>query len=108
MWDWFAKYWLETLFGIIVAGLSGAYAKLAQKFKVERAKNLAIENGLREMMRVQILDIYDQCIHQDNKISISKKDAVDSLFKSYVALGGDNGTVQNIHDLIMHMEILTQ
>ena len=106
MWEFIAKYWLETVFGVIVAGLSAAYAKLAQKFKKEREKNAAIENGLREMMRIQILDIYDQCLQHANRISISKKDAVDSLYKSYIALGGDNGTVQNIHELIMHMEIL--
>ena len=43
MWEWIGKYWLEALFGAIVAGLSAAYAHLAKKFKTERAKNAAIE-----------------------------------------------------------------
>lgn len=106
MWDFITKYWLEVLFGAIVTGLSAAYAKLAAKFKAEKKKNQAIENGLREMMRIQILDIYDQCVQQLNRISISKKDAVDSLFRSYEALGGDNGTIINIHEQIMHMDLL--
>ena len=46
MWDFIAKYWLETLFGLIIAGLSWAYGVLAKKFKAEKAKNAAIENGL--------------------------------------------------------------
>lgn len=106
MWDFIMKYWLEFLFGLIVAGLTTAYAKLAAKFKKERAKNLAIENGLREMMRIQILDIYDQCVQQMNRVSISKKDAVDALFKSYSELGGDNATIVEIHDKIIHMDLL--
>ena len=106
MWEWIVKYWVEVVFGLIVAGLSGAYAKLAAKFKKEKKKNQAIENGLREMMRIQILDIYDACVQQHNRISISKKDAVDSLFRSYEALGGDNGTIIQIHEQIMHMDLL--
>ena len=106
MWEWIVKYWVEVVFGLIVAGLSGAYAKLAAKFKAEKKKNAAIENGLREMMRIQILDIYDACVQQHNRISISKKDAVDSLFRSYGALGGDNGTIIQIHEQIMHMDLL--
>lgn len=108
MWKFITEYWLETLFGLIVTGLTAAYAKLAAKFRKEKAKNQAIENGLREMMRIQILDIFDQCVFQGRKIDVSKKDAVDSLYKSYVALGGDNGTVLQIHEEIMKMELLAK
>ena len=106
MWDFIMKYWLEVLFGAIVAGLSWAYGMLAKKFKKEKAKNLAIESGLRELMRIQILDVYEQCVQNGRKITVSKKDAVDSLFKSYVALGGDNGTTIHIHTQMMEMDII--
>ena len=39
MWDFIVRYWLEFVFGIIVAALSAAYGHLAKKFKAERAKN---------------------------------------------------------------------
>ena len=53
MWDWIGKYWLEALFGTIIAGLSAAYAHLAKRFKAEKKKNEAIEDGLRGLLQVQ-------------------------------------------------------
>ena len=79
MWDFILKYWLEFVFGLIVTGLSAAYAHLAKRFKAERAKNQAIENGLRGILRIQILDTYDRCVADGNRISISRKDASDSV-----------------------------
>ena len=87
MWDFILKYWLEFVFGLIVTGLSAAYAHLAKRFKAERAKNQAIENGLRGILRIQILDTYDRCVADGNRISISRKDAVVSIYQSYCALG---------------------
>ena len=72
MWEWIAKYWIECLFGLITAGFSAAYASLAKKFKAERAKNQAIENGLKGILRIEILDTYDRCVANGRKISISR------------------------------------
>ena len=83
--EWIAKYWIEALFGVIVAGLSAGYARLAKKLKKERAKNQAIENGLTGILRIQIIDTYEKCI-SDGKISLSRKDAIGDVYRSYVAL----------------------
>jgi len=85
MTEWLAKYWLEALFGLIIAGLSAGYAKLAKKLKKERAKNLAIENGLKGILRIQIIDTYDKCMQEGN-ISLSRKDAIAEVYRSYTAL----------------------
>ena len=105
MWDFIVKYWLECLFGAIVAGLSAAYASLVKRFKAEKAKNQAIENGLRGILRIQILDTYDRCMADGRKISISRKDAIDSAYNSYHALGG-NGTITQVHNELMTMPIV--
>lgn len=106
LWDFIVKYWLEFLFGIIVAGLSGAYASLVRKFKAERAKNAAIENGLRGILRIQILDTYDKCVADGRKISISRKDAIVSIYQSYVALGDHvDDTIKQLYEDLIHMEI---
>jgi oligoendopeptidase F len=107
MWDFIVKYWLEFVFGLIVTGLSAAYAHLAKRFKAERAKNQAIENGLRGILRIQILDTYDRCVADGNRISVSRKDAVVSIYQSYCALGDSiDDTIKQLYEEIVHMAIV--
>ena len=105
MWDFILKYWLEFVFGLIVAGLSAAYAHLAKRFKAEKKKNEAIENGLRGILRIQILDTYDKCVADGMTISISRKDAVVSIYQSYIALGSGqtDDTIKEVYEKIVHM-----
>ena len=109
MWEFIAKYWLEVVFGAIVAGLSAAYAQLSKKFKSERAKNLAIENGLRGILRIQILDTYDKCVADGKKISVSRKDAIGSVYRSYVALCESHedvdDTIKQLYEELVQMPI---
>lgn len=106
MWDFIVKYWVEVLFGLIVAALSGAYASLVKKFKAEKAKNQAIENGLRGILRIQILDTYDKCIGNGRTISVSRKDAVVQIYQSYVALGDHvDDTIKSMYEEIVRMPI---
>lgn len=106
MWDFIVKYWLEFLFGIIVAALSASYASLVRRFKQEKAKNAAIENGLRGILRIQILDTYDKCVADGKKISVSRKDAIVSIYQSYVALGDHvDDTIKQLYEELIHMNI---
>ena len=104
MWEFICKYWLEFLFGIIGAALTAAYGWLVKKFNEEHKKTQAIENGVRDMLRLTILDNYERC-KAAGVISVARKDAVDSAYNSYHALGG-NGTVTQVHKEIMEMPII--
>lgn len=104
MWEFIAKYWLQFLFGLIVAGLSAGYAKISKRLKEEKARNQAIENGVRDILRMQILDTYERC-KASGTITVSRKDAIDSAYSSYHALGG-NGTITQVHNELMTMPIL--
>lgn len=107
MWDFVVRYWLEFVFGLIVTGLSAAYAHLAKRFKAEKKKNEAIENGLRGILRIQILDTYDRCIADGGRISVSRKDAVVSIYQSYCALGDSiDDTIKQLYEEIVHMAII--
>lgn len=107
MWDFVVRYWLEFVFGLIVAGLSAAYAHLAKRFKAEKKKNEAIENGLRGILRIQILDTYDRCLADGGRISVSRKDAVVSIYQSYCALGDSvDDTIKQLYEEIVHMAII--
>ena len=104
MWEFLVKYWLEVLFGCVTAGVSIALKKISSQLKKEKVRNQAIEDGVRDILRMQILDTYERCI-QVGKITVSRKDAIDSAYKSYHALGG-NGTITQVHNEIMEMPIV--
>ena len=103
MLEWILKYWVEFAFGLIITGFSIVLKNISKQMKVEKARNQAIENGVRDMLRLTILDNYERC-KQAGKISVARKDAVDSAYKSYHALGG-NGTITRVHEEIMEMPI---
>lgn len=105
LWEFIVKYWLEFAFGVIVSVLSAGYAHLRKRLREETDKNRAIENGLRDILRIQILDNYDKCVADGRVISVSRKDALDSAYNSYHALGG-NGTITQAHKEIMEMRIV--
>ena len=109
MWDFIVRYWIEFVFGIIVAGLSTAYGRLAKKFKAEKLKNAAIESGLRGILRIQILDTYDKCVANGRMISVSRKDAIVSIYQSYVALGDEehpDDTIKSLYEELIHMTVI--
>lgn len=103
MWEWLVKYWLEVLFGLVVTGIGIVQRRLSKRMKEERKRNEAIENGVRDMLRLTILDNYERC-KSAGIISVARKDAVDSAYQSYHALGG-NGTITRVHEEIMEMPI---
>lgn len=96
MWDFIIKYWVEWAFGIIVT--AGGFV-LKRFWKRQKA----IEDGVRDILRMQILDKGEQCI-KDGKITVSQKDAIDSAYNSYHALGG-NGTITRVHQEIMELPL---
>ena len=103
MGEWLAKYWLEVAFGLIVTGFGVVLKRFGTKLKEEKTRSQAIENGVRDMLRLTILDNYERCMAA-GKISVARKDAVDSAYQSYHALGG-NGTVTQAHTEIMALPI---
>lgn len=104
MWEFVAKYWLEVVFGLIVAGLTAGVTRINKKLKEEKVRNQAIENGVRDILRMQMLDTYEHC-KATGTISVSRKDAIDSAYSSYHALGG-NGTITQVHNELMSMPIV--
>lgn len=103
MWEFIAKYWLEVLFGAVTAGVGIILRRINKKLESEKKRNEAIENGVKDILRIQILDTYDRC-KSAGMISVARKDAIDSAYRSYHALGG-NGTITQVHSEIMQMQI---
>ena len=103
MWEFIAKYWLECAFGLITAGIGIVLKRISTKLESERKRNEAIENGVKDILRIQILDTYEKC-KPEGVISVARKDAIISAYRSYHALGG-NGTITQVHNEILEMDI---
>ncbi len=104
--EWLFKYWLEVLFGLVTAGFGFVSRSLNKKMERQKKRSEAIENGVRDMLRLTILDNYERC-KSTGTISVSRKDALDHAYKSYHELGG-NGTITQIHKEIMEMPVITK
>ena len=102
--EWICKYWLEVLFGLVTMGFGVIARKFSKRLAEEKKRNEAIESGVRDVLRLIILDNYEKC-KAAGKISVSRKDAIDSAYNSYHALGG-NGTITRVHEEIMNMPII--
>lgn len=96
--EWIIKYWLEALFGAILAGLSAALLRL-RKQAIARAKEQeALKEGMQALLRKSIIDDYNYYTEK-GWIPIYAMENVVSMFHSYESLDG-NGTVPElVHEL---------
>ena len=99
MTQWLAKYWLETLFGLIVTGLGVAVKWLHKKSKTEAQRQGAIEKGLQALLRSQMINDYN---HYKEKgfAPIYAKENFENVWKQYHNLGV-NGVMDSIHEEFM-------
>lgn len=106
--EWLIKHWLECAFGLVTAGVGAGYARLKKALKKEREKNQAIENGLKGILRINIIDTYDKCI-SDKFITISRKDAIAEVYRSYIALCASqdevDDTITQMYEELRHLPV---
>ena len=100
--DWIIKYWVEWLFGLVIAILGGLYKHLSNKGKAERQEReakakqdaeeiKALKNGMRSILRRQIIADCEAA-QKEEYCDTTTKDTIKDMYDSYHALGG-NGVV---------------
>lgn len=89
--EWITKYWVEWAFGLIVAALTAVVRTLSVRIKKQQQENQALRDGMRSLLRSQIVDTCEACL-RDGWCGARKRDTIGDLYASYHALGG-NGTV---------------
>lgn len=99
--EWIAKYWIEWVFGLLIAGLGVLYKHLAGKVQQTRLENAAIRDGLRSLLRRQIIEDSEKSI-AEGFCPATKKDTIQDMYQSYHALGG-NGTVTKLVEQLMDL-----
>lgn len=71
-----------------------------------RKKDEALHDGMKVLLRAQILDAYDAYVVQGDKLSFERKEEIELAYRAYVALGG-NGVVTKIHEAVMALPVET-
>lgn len=99
--DWIEKYWLEWIFGILCTILAGLYKSLSNKMKRQKEEADAVKNGMRSLLRRQIIVDCEESM-KNGYCPIDRKDTILDMYNCYHALGG-NGTVTKAKDAAMEL-----
>lgn len=94
--EWIVKYWVEWIFGILIALLGVLWKHLSSKVKAEQKKNEAVELGVQALLRAQMVNDYN---HYSEKgfAPIYARENFENCYKQYKGLGG-NGVMTDIHN----------
>ncbi len=115
--EWIVKYWVEWLFGLVIALLTAGYRHLSKRLQHERAAAAekarrdeaeinALKNGMRSLLRSQIISKCERATN-DQYCGAQLRDTINDLYASYHELGG-NGTVTSIVQQTMALPVLPQ
>lgn len=99
--EWISKYWLEWLFGLLSAGVVAYIRHLSKQVKQERAEQKALRDGMRSLLRRQIILDCEQAMRQ-GYCETKVKDTIEDMYDSYHALGG-NGVVTHLKAQTMNL-----
>lgn len=99
--DWIAKYWLEWVFGLLIAALTVLMKRMSGRVKQQQAENQALRDGMRSLLRAQIISSCEKAMH-DGWCGTRMRDTINDLYGSYHALGG-NGTVTTVVEQTMRL-----
>ncbi len=102
--DWITQYWLQAVFGLIVAALGGAYKLLSARVKAILKEHSAIREGMLALIREGIISAYKRC-EDRGYCPIYELENVNKLYKEYKKLGG-NGTVDELVEDLRDMHKL--
>jgi hypothetical protein len=99
--EWILRYWIETLFTLIIAGLITGYKKLAYNISVKFKEQDAIKLGIQALLRDRIVQCYNHYMEK-GCCPIYAMDNINALYSQYHALGG-NGTVTELVERLRDM-----
>ena len=97
--EWIAKYWIEWLFGIVVAALGWLIRRINKRVKDAAEKNTAIELGIQALLRAQMISDYNHYFEKGSA-PIYARENFENIYQQYRNLGG-NGVMVDIHSKFM-------
>jgi hypothetical protein len=92
--DFILQYWIEVLFGLIVAVLGILYKTLSRKLHKQICDLKSLRDGTQALLRNEIIRAYDKYTEQE-WIPIYALENVLAMYQAYHDLGG-NGTITKL------------
>lgn len=94
------KNWIELLFLIITSIVTWSYRTLITKFKEEREVSVAIAEGVKCLLRQEIVASYHIHVEDMGYCPVPDKEALSMAYKSYSNLHG-NDIATNLYQRVM-------
>ena len=99
--DFILKYWLQVLFGAIIAIFTFTTKHLFKKIKKEITEQYQIKMGLQALLRDRIYQGYKDC-EEVGFCTLYERENINCMFNEYKNLGGNStvcSLVGKINDL---------
>lgn len=97
------RYWIEVMFGAIVAILTWICKKFSNRIKYEKLKYDSLERGLKALLHGQIVRSYHFCMH-NGWIDVDDLATFLNMCEEYSNLGG-NGAVLHLKESVKKLPI---
>ena len=88
---------VAALFGVLTGYLGGKLRRLTERDR-------AIEEGVKSILRHELMDDYEQYVHDGRPLTMERRREIDECYHAYAALGG-NGTGRTAYDAICALDI---
>ena len=84
---------------IITAILAGAVGWFGNSLRKKQSHDDAMEQGMRVLLRTQIVDAYYKYHIKQTKMSVERRAELDESFEAYRQLGGNGTVAQLFHEM---------
>lgn len=102
--EFFMQYWLEAVFGLILAALSFGFKSIMSRLKQQKQEQEALKHGLIAILHDRLFQSGMYFINK-GEIGLSELKNIEKLYKAYHALGG-NGTGTEVYERVMDLKII--
>ena len=89
--EWVSKYWIEWVFGLLIAALTWIVKRLSTRIRKEQEQNQALRDGMKALLKVNIEKECERC-QRDGWCGSVKRGTISDMFGAYRGLGGNGGT----------------
>lgn len=113
--EWIVKYWVEWVFGLVIAGMGWILKRLNAKLKREKeareelakraaAENQALKDGMKSLLRRQIL-IDCEAAQKRGWCDSTSKGTIQIMYDAYHGLGGNDVVTASVRQVIDELPI---
>lgn len=103
MLDFIRNYWLQTLFGLVVAGFSLLFKKTFSRMKKEFSEQKSIKAGVVALLQDRL---YQSCTFyiEQGFCSLNDRTPIEGMYKAYASLNG-NGVGKQVYSEFLRLPL---